>query len=450
EVGVFGPGLSLRIMNRRLAAGIGLVDVVEAAQVHALGAQHADVESGVVRWLEREPQAHLNAIGWRVILVETDDGRVAEKAAAGTCASGAESERSCIGIGSAKNVGECDRRNVRGAGESEKTRGCVQRIAIGSGIRTGGSSARGDLAGQQRHGNHAVENAGAAAHNNVVLGAEAVGESRARVKLLHGIVQSFGRKSFELIAKSVIQRQAAGGPPFVLDVETGVGVADRPLGLATDRRGNALAPEDGGTESRLGEVGRAETFKEEHLGRAGLQAEWTLGGEEAGEVCLKRIEERKRLGGVDVIEVAAETDGVFAPLPGHTIVKLFAAFRVRVRIAAVHSHRERVEHFQVRLGGVGGKVKSAMRELPAELVGQVGGDDRSQASHQALVAKVVVFEAGRQVEAVIERRNVGQPPVVEEVAEEGILALGKRVVQLEQEVIVVAVARDVQMFRSQS
>src|SRR5262249_30177347 len=150
---------------------------------------------------------------------------------------------------------------------------------------------------------HAVEDAGAAANDNVVLGAEAIGESGARIKLLHGIVQSPGRKCFELIAKSVIQRQIVAGAPFVLDVETGVSMADGPLGLVADRRRNAPALEDRGAESRFGEVGRSEAFKEEHLGRAGLQAEGTLSGEKACEVRFKRIEERKGFRGVDVIEV---------------------------------------------------------------------------------------------------------------------------------------------------
>src|SRR5262249_47586514 len=149
----------------------------------------------------------------------------------------------------------------------------------------------------------------------------------------------------------------------VLDVETAVSMADGPLGLVTDRGRNAPALEDRGAERRLGEVGRSEAFKEEDLGRPGLQAKWTLGGEKAGEVCFKRVEERKRLRGVDVIEVSAEADGVFALLPGHIIVKLFATFRVRVGIAAVHAHGERVEHFQVRLRGIGGEVEGAMRKL---------------------------------------------------------------------------------------
>src|SRR5215472_2044252 len=106
-------------MNRHLSTAIGLVDVVEASQVHAFGAQHADVESRILRWLERQAQAHLDAVRRRVILVETHDGRVAEKAAAGDRAAGAESERRRIGISSAKNVGEGDRSNVRRAGKSE-------------------------------------------------------------------------------------------------------------------------------------------------------------------------------------------------------------------------------------------------------------------------------------------------------------------------------------------
>src|SRR5215469_10602133 len=63
----------------------------------------------------------------------------------------------------------------------------------------------------------------------------------------------------------------------------------------------------------------------------------------------KGIEQRKRLGGGDVIEVPAELNGVVPPTLGHVIQELVATLFIEIRIAAVHAQGKQVGNFQVRL-----------------------------------------------------------------------------------------------------
>src|SRR5262249_34881033 len=151
-------------------------------------------------------------------------------------------------------------------------------------------------------------NAGAAAQNHVVFGSEAIGKSCARVELLHGIVQDRSGKRFELITQTVVQGEAVGRAPLVLNVETGVGVADGSFSLVADSRGDALPLKDSWAEGGLGEIRRPKTFEEEHLRRSRLQAKRALAGEHAPKIGFKGVEERKRFRGVDVIEIAPEAD----------------------------------------------------------------------------------------------------------------------------------------------
>src|SRR5205807_5465927 len=178
-------------------------------------------------------------------------------------------------------------------------------------------------------------------------------------------------------------------------------------------------------------------------------AERALAGEQASEVGFKRIEERKRFQRVHVVEISAKSQRMFAGLPCEVIDDLFAALLVKIRIAPVHAGRKGIQYLQVRLGSHRGKIEGAMPVLETRFVEKVRGDGGSQAAHQGLVAQVVVFEAGRQIKAVIQRRYIGQSPVIKEVAQETILAVAEGVVQLEQEVIVIAVAGGVEPLHRQ-
>jgi len=70
---------------------------------------------------------------------------------------------------------------------------------------------------------------------------------------------------------------------------------------------------------------------------------------QVGKVCFKRIEERERFGGIDEIEVAAKADRVAIEAARNVVDQLKARFAIKVRVAAIHSRRESVRQFQVRL-----------------------------------------------------------------------------------------------------
>src|SRR5260370_37925574 len=100
-----------------------------------------------MRRLNRQPEAHLDAVGRRVVLVETDDGGVAEEAATGDDTARTEAKRRRIRICPTQDVSQGDGCDVRPAGESNETRGCMQGVALGTGIGSRGPAARGHLAG---------------------------------------------------------------------------------------------------------------------------------------------------------------------------------------------------------------------------------------------------------------------------------------------------------------
>jgi len=108
-----------------------------------------------------------------------------------------------------------------------------------------------------------------------------------------------------------------------------------------------------------------------------LQAERALGGEQAAEVGLKGIEQRKGFQRVNVAEIAAKADGVLAQFPSGIIRKFSAALLIKIRVAAVYAGREGIQDFQMRLGCVRGEVKCAVRILAANFIDKAGTEDRA-------------------------------------------------------------------------
>src|SRR5947209_3708566 len=102
-------------------------------------------------------------------------------------------------------------------------------------------------------------------------------------------------------------------------------------------------------------------------------------------------------------EVTTESNRMAAVLPGYVIYDFRAALLVKIRITAIYSGGEGIEHLQVRLSRDRGKVKSPVAILHTQFIHQVRGEGRREASHKRLVAQVIVFKAGRQIESVIQR-----------------------------------------------
>src|SRR5260370_38310655 len=103
-----------------------------------------------MRRLNRQPEARLAAVGRRVVLVETDDGGVAEEAATGDDTASTEAKRRRIRICTTQDVSQGDGCDVRPAGESKETRGCIQGIALEAGIRSRVPAPEGHRAGEDR------------------------------------------------------------------------------------------------------------------------------------------------------------------------------------------------------------------------------------------------------------------------------------------------------------
>src|SRR5580765_6180071 len=216
-----------------------------------------------------------------------------------------------------------------------------------------------------------MEDPGATAQDHVVLAAKVVGKAGARIKFSFGTVQHVGRKSFKLIAQAIVQIQISSDLPGMLKIETAIIMRRLTFRLISHRVGNSLSLEYRRVEAWLGEVGRQEAFKEEHLRCAGLQAEWALDRQQASEVGFKGIKQRERFERIHVAEVAAESDGVLTMLPGYVVHNLCTALLVEIRIATVHARSEGVEHLQVWLSGDSGEVERAVAVLQAQFIHQV-------------------------------------------------------------------------------
>ena len=64
----------MRIVSKHLSTRTRLIDIEEASQVHAVGAQIAHAEDGVLKGLKLDPQAALDPVRLHMILRETHNG----------------------------------------------------------------------------------------------------------------------------------------------------------------------------------------------------------------------------------------------------------------------------------------------------------------------------------------------------------------------------------------
>src|ERR1700694_2528393 len=173
-----------------------------------------------------------------------------------------------------------------------------------------------------------------------------------------------------------------GRAPVGLGVEAAIGVANISLGLVAHRTGDALSLKDRGIKCGLSKCGCLKPFKKDYLGSARLQAERALDSEQASEIGLKRIEERKRFLRVHMTEISAKPERMFASLQSEFIHDLFPALLVKIGIAPVHAGGKGIQHLQVRLGSHRRKIKGAMPVLETGFVEEVRSNRASQAAHQ--------------------------------------------------------------------
>ncbi len=96
----------------------------------------------------------------------------------------------------------------------------------------------------------------------------------------------------------------------------------------------------------------------------------------------------------------------------------------------------------MRLRGDCGEVKGPPGKLHAQLVNHRRFEHRSKGASDGLIAIEVVLESGRQVEAVIQRRLVQQPSVIDEIPDEHCFLLAEAVVQPQEAVVGVIGAKN--------
>src|SRR5262249_23737187 len=143
---------------------------------------------------------------------------------------------------------------------------------------------------------------------------------------------------------------------------------------------DATALVHGGVQLRFVEVGRLEALEEDDVWMLAANGPRTAGiadrrhalrtvhaviaqvRTEVREVGFERVEERKRFGGIDVVEVAAKAQGVLAEGHGEIVHQLKPRFAVEVGVAAVHAGREGVGEFEVRLRRYRREVERAARK----------------------------------------------------------------------------------------
>ena len=171
---------------------------------------------------------------------------------------------------------------------------------------------------------------------------------------------------------------------------------------------------------------------------------------EAAEVGLEGIEQRERFGRVDVIEVAAKRKRVGADRLRYGVGDLEPAFRVNIRIPAIDAHREYVRDFEVWLRAHRGEVEVPVRVLKAQFVDEGSREHRSQVSDHRLIAEIIVFETGWQVETVVQRRKIRPPLVIEEIAHEERFPFAEGVVDADKKIVVVDRAVHTKIFRGQA
>src|ERR1700683_5159185 len=326
-VDVLATAAAASIVNEELAGGIGLIDVVEAAEVNAANVLVADVDGGVGRGLKFDRERNLGAVGIFVEFVEADDGGGAEEAALGESGLAGEAdirERNGVGISAVeKKIFEADVGNGRRGSEGKKFGIGICGIFVSARVRRL-SSAGGNLAAEKRRGNGAVEEPGSGANYEVLFGAEIVGDAEARIDAAEVSVKKIGRPRLEVVTQAGVNIEFLSGAEFFLDEEAFVSVMDEAGGLVVDGSGNAAALINRSVEARLSEiVGLIEALKEDDEGM-GADRRGGTGGDDAvvaeesaeiGEVGFKGIEKRKGFLGADEIEIAAEGNSVAGGVP---------------------------------------------------------------------------------------------------------------------------------------
>ena len=288
--------------------------------------------------LKLHASADLYAVRRLVIFSKAHDDGVTEEAAAGKVSiAGREAfrthaarERHRVRISAGvQQRGECLVHAEGPGGVSEQPRSGVERVffIFSPRKRPDGAAARGNLAGEQRRRNRSVKNASAAPPDEIPLAAKVVGEAEARIHIVQIVAQRRARPGFEVIAQAAIQREPVGGAPLILNIKTVVSVAHLALGLIADIGGNAPALIDRGAavQRGLGEIrSRVKTFEEDDKWRAGQSrnhaaAQRVKTASHAAKVCFEGVKQRERLDGIDVVVIAAESNGVAAMRPRDVI-----------------------------------------------------------------------------------------------------------------------------------
>src|SRR5258708_32942977 len=90
---------------------------------------------------------------------------------------------------------------------------------------------------------------------------------------------------------------------------------------------------------------------------------------------------------------------------------------------------------EMRVGRDRRKVKRPSSKLQAQLVNHRRFDDGSERPGNGLIAIEVFLESGRQVEAVVQRRLVQQPSIVDEIAHKHGLAWAEVVVESQKSIV---------------
>ena len=130
-------------------------------------------------------------------------------------------------------------------------------------------------------------------------------------------------------------------------------------------------------------------------------------------------------------------------IEGEVVGNFEALLAIEIRIAAIYAGSERVGDFQVRLGGIGGEIEGASRELQEQFVGFVRADQGSEMTGDGLVAEEIVLEGGRQIESVVQRRLIGEARIGDEIAGEEIVVLTEIFVEAQEAIVEIAVAQDI-------
>src|SRR5580765_1500949 len=146
-------------MHGGLSAGIRLIHVEETAQVHAFGAQKADVQRGIFCRLQLKTKAGLDSVRRFVVFIKARDHGVAKEAAASHCAARAKAQWSGIRVSSAEHACQRNLSDVGSAGKSKEACCRIQSILIGATGECSCCAAAGRrLAGEQWHGDNSMKN----------------------------------------------------------------------------------------------------------------------------------------------------------------------------------------------------------------------------------------------------------------------------------------------------